>query len=231
MGLILQIETATAVCSVALAKDGQTIAVKEINERNVHAEKITLFIQDVCQAAGISLNNVDAVAVSKGPGSYTGLRIGVSTAKGICFGIDKPLIAVDTLNAMAYGALNYGQQFEADALLCPMIDARRMEVYTALYDSNMQLIKPTAAEIIDEHTFSEIIGDQQLVIFGDGAAKCYEVLSQTHKVLHLSDFVNSAQQLTTLAEHKYNNKVFEDVAYFEPYYLKEFVAGKKTAGN
>lgn len=231
MSLILQIETATSVCSVALAKDGNVIAVQEVNERNVHAEKITVFIEDACKEANIQLADIDAVAVSKGPGSYTGLRIGVSTAKGICFAADKPLIAVDTLTTMASGALNWLDQFNDDALLCPMIDARRMEVYTAIYDVHGNQLRPIAAEIIDENSFADLPKDRQLVIFGDGALKCKEVLEQTHHVVYLPEFLNSATQLTTLAAEKFASADFEDVAYFEPYYLKEFVAGKKPLAS
>jgi tRNA threonylcarbamoyladenosine biosynthesis protein TsaB len=227
MSLILQIETATTVCSVALAQNGQLLAVKEVNERNVHAEMITLFIQDVCASAGKKLKDVDAVAVSKGPGSYTGLRIGVSTAKGICFGLDKPLIAVDTLSAMASGAAEFADLYADDAILCPMIDARRMEVYTALYTTAGKMTRPIAAEIIDDASFSDISPEKQLVIFGDGAEKCIQALSHRGKLTFLPDFANSSKQLTQLALQKFEAKEFEDVAYFEPYYLKEFVAGVK----
>jgi tRNA threonylcarbamoyladenosine biosynthesis protein TsaB len=227
MSLILQIETATTVCSVALAENGQLLALKEVNERNVHAEMITLFIQDVCEQAGKQLKDIDAVAVSKGPGSYTGLRIGVSTAKGICFALDKPLIAVETLQAMTSGAVEFSELYDTDAILCPMIDARRMEVYTALYTTAGELIKPTAAEIIDDNSFAEFAPEKQLVIFGDGAEKCIQALAHRGKLTFLPDFSNSAKQLTQPAFQKFENKQFEDVAYFEPYYLKEFVAGVK----
>lgn len=230
MSLILQIETATTVCSVALAKDARVIAVKEVNERNVHAEKITVFIEQVFAEAGAKLQDLDAVAVSRGPGSYTGLRIGVSTAKGICFALDKPLIAVDTLAAMASGALAFKDKFNEDALLCPMIDARRMEVYTALFGVNGMQVKPTSADIIDEDSFADAEG-RQLVIFGDGAEKCYNVLKQRTNVVFLPEFANSAKQLTALAAQKFEKGEFEDVAYFEPYYLKEFIAGKKGSSS
>ncbi|NCD68912.1 tRNA (adenosine(37)-N6)-threonylcarbamoyltransferase complex dimerization subunit type 1 TsaB [Mucilaginibacter agri] len=229
MSLILQIETATTVCSVALAQNGELLAVKEVKERNVHAEMITLFIQDVCAMAGKQLKDIDAVAVSKGPGSYTGLRIGVSTAKGICFGLDKPLIAVDTLAAMATGAATFAGEYDSNAILCPMIDARRMEVYTAMFTTTGELVRPTAAEIIDDNSFAELPSEQQLVIFGDGAEKCIQALAHRGKLAFLSQFENSASQLTQLAAQKFANKEFEDVAYFEPYYLKEFIAGVKGA--
>src|ERR1700679_1775691 len=167
--MILQIETATSSCSVALANQGKVLAVKQLDGRNVHAEMITLFIEEVVAAAGIKYEDLDAVAVSSGPGSYTGLRIGVSTAKGLCFALEKPLIAVETLTAMAHGALKRGETaLNDDLLLCPMIDARRMEVYTALFDKELVQLKPTAAEIIDEHSFSDLLNNHRLLFFGDG---------------------------------------------------------------
>ncbi|MCJ8208930.1 tRNA (adenosine(37)-N6)-threonylcarbamoyltransferase complex dimerization subunit type 1 TsaB [Mucilaginibacter sp. RS28] len=229
MSLILQIETATTVCSVAIANNREVIALTEVNERNIHAEKITVFIEEACKSAGIDLHDLDAVAISKGPGSYTGLRIGVSTAKGICFALDKPLIAVDTLAAMAGGAISEFQtRFKSDALLCPMIDARRMEVYTALFDTSGKMLKPVAAEIIEEASFENEINGRQLVLFGDGAEKCADILSIRNKVLLLPEFSNSAAQMTHLAADRFAAGLFEDVAYFEPYYLKEFIAGKKA---
>ncbi|MDB5131578.1 MAG: tsaB [Mucilaginibacter sp.] len=229
MSLILQIETATASCSVALANEGKLLAVKEINARNVHAEVITLFIDELVRQAGTNYNSLDAVAVSCGPGSYTGLRIGVSTAKGLCFALDKPLIAVDTLEAMAAGVME-GKIFEpvAGRLFCPMIDARRMEVFTAIFNRDGQKIKPTAAEIIDENSFAGLLKNHEILFFGDGAEKCKIVLDIHPNVRFLPGFVNSAAYLTKSAFEKFRDKNFEDVAYFEPYYLKEFVAGKKA---
>src|ERR1700761_7507521 len=149
---ILQIETATTVCSVALAKDGVVLAYRQIDERNIHAEIITIFINELIAEAGIQYKSIDAIAVSSGPGSYTGLRIGISTAKGLCYALDKPLIAVETLAAMADGIRAEENSYQ-QTLLCPMIDARRMEVYTAVFDAAGNIIKPTAAEIIDENSF------------------------------------------------------------------------------
>lgn len=226
MALILQIETATTACSVALAQDGNVLACKELNERNVHAEVITVFIEEVVATAGKTYADLDAVAVSSGPGSYTGLRIGVSTAKGLCYALDKPLIAVETLQAMTDGMA--AQNPEKDTLLCPMIDARRMEVYTALFDSSGQRVKVTSAEIIDEHSFSDVLANQPVLFFGDGAEKCRSVL-QSHGNAHFAaDFVNSARYLTKGALAKFAALQFEDIAYFEPFYLKDFIAGKKA---
>lgn len=226
--MILQIETATTACSVALAHNGEVIAVKEINERNIHAEVITVYIDELIKESNIAYDNIDAIAVSCGPGSYTGLRIGVSTAKGLCFALDKPLIAVETLAAMAYGAVKQGI-VPPDLLICPMIDARRMEVYTAVYDVKGNVIKPTAAEIIDENSFADLLKESKILFLGDGAEKCREVLSYSPNAFFAGDFQNSATYLTGIANAKFTAKQFGDVAYFEPYYLKDFVAGKKAA--
>lgn len=225
MSLILQIETATTVCSVALAKDGNVLAFKEIDERNIHAEVLNVFIRELIVSAGLLFNDLDAIAVSCGPGSYTGLRIGVSTAKGLCFALDKPLISVDTLAAMASCAAT--QIADRETFLCPMIDARRMEVYTALFDHAGNMIEPVVALIVDEESFGARLQDNCILFFGDGADKCHGVLGHNPNAQFLSPFNNSATFLTQIALTKFNNKQFEDVAYFEPYYLKDFIAGKK----
>jgi tRNA threonylcarbamoyladenosine biosynthesis protein TsaB len=229
MSLILQIETATIACSVALAKDGKLLDIKLVNERNRHAEVITLFAEELIRDAGLAYNDLDAIAVSSGPGSYTGLRIGTSTAKGLCFALDKPLIAIQTLHAMASGIINHeGYVYDEQVLLCPMIDARRMEVYTAVFTFTGDMIKPTAAEIIDENSFSSLLGNKKILFFGDGAEKCKSVLGENPNALFYPGFINSAADLTLKAAEKWKNKEFEDVAYFEPYYLKDFIAGKKA---
>jgi tRNA threonylcarbamoyladenosine biosynthesis protein TsaB len=227
MSYILQIETATTSCSVALTHNRQTLAFKEINARNVHAEVITVYIDELITKSNITYVNLDAIAVSCGPGSYTGLRIGVSTAKGLCFALDKPLIAVETLAAMATGVVA-NHLVADDVLLCPMIDARRMEVYTAIFDKAGQIIKPTAAEIIDENSFANLLTSHNILFFGDGADKCRETLGNNPHAHFLPDFANSAVYLTNIATDKFNRKEFVDVAYFEPYYLKDFIAGKKA---
>ncbi|BAU53904.1 tRNA (adenosine(37)-N6)-threonylcarbamoyltransferase complex dimerization subunit type 1 TsaB [Mucilaginibacter gotjawali] len=229
MSLLLQIETATTSCSVALAKDGVVLGFKQINQRNIHAEVITLFVEELLVSAGLKYDELDAIAVSSGPGSYTGLRIGISTAKGLCFALDKPLIAIETLEAMVYGIINADQSaISADTLLCPMIDARRMEVFTAVFSAGGTKIKPTAAEIIDANSFADLLEINKILFFGDGAEKCREVLGAHRNASFLPDFVNSAVHLTQKALEKFRNKEFEDVAYFEPYYLKDFIAGKKA---
>lgn len=228
MILILQIETATASCSVALAKDGKVLSAKTINQRNIHAEVITVFIGELFAENGITFQELDAVAVSSGPGSYTGLRIGVSTAKGLCFSLDKPLIAVETLQAMAAGYLyRSAKKVEDRFLLCPMIDARRMEVYTALFDQDLNRIKPTSAEIINEESFAAVLDQHKIIFFGDGALKCKTILHHPNAVF-IDDFINDAADLTQLAAEKFRLQAFEDVAYFEPFYLKDFIAGKMS---
>lgn len=225
--MILQIETATTSCSVALASDGKVFAFKEINARNIHAEVITVYIDELIAQTNHTYAHLDAIAVSCGPGSYTGLRIGVSTAKGLCFALDKPLISVPTLAAMANGvAQTY--TMDKDTLLCPMIDARRMEVYTAVYNVAGEVIKPVAAEIIDGSSFSEILAENKILFFGDGADKCRQALGHNPNAEFLADFENSATHLTQIAADKFARADFEDVAYFEPYYLKDFIAGKRA---
>lgn len=231
MSLILCIETATSVCSVSLSKDGTVIALREINEQKAHASEITVFIEEVLKASNVSIKNLDAVAVSKGPGSYTGLRIGVSAAKGICYGLEIPLISVDTLYSMALGFSEYHNDFinEINAkniLLCPMIDARRMEVYNQLVDLNQQVIRDTKAEIIDDSSFSEYFKNHKIIFFGDGADKCKDIITNKNAYF-FSSFQNSAKFLAKIANQKFQYQQFEDTAYFEPFYLKDFVAKVK----
>ncbi|MEO3406926.1 tRNA (adenosine(37)-N6)-threonylcarbamoyltransferase complex dimerization subunit type 1 TsaB [Mucilaginibacter sp. CAU 1740] len=229
MSTILQIETATTSCSVALSRDGKLLDFKQINARNIHAEVITLYIDELLVNQKLSYNDLDAIAVSSGPGSYTGLRIGVSTAKGLCFALDKPLIAIETLEAMAYGVITTdGFEQDENLLLCPMIDARRMEVYTALFDTSGNRVRETAADIIDEQSFSSYLANHKVLFFGDGAEKCKSVLASNPNSLFLDDFDNSAIHLTSKAAQKFQSGQFEDVAYFEPFYLKDFIAGKKA---
>ncbi|WP_432709898.1 tRNA (adenosine(37)-N6)-threonylcarbamoyltransferase complex dimerization subunit type 1 TsaB [Pedobacter sp.] len=220
MANILQIETATQTCSVALAIAGETVALKEETAKNIHAGSLTLFIDAVMQQAGLRYQDLDAVAVSKGPGSYTGLRIGVSTAKGLCFALDKPLIAIDTLKMMANGFLVENPAYEG--LICPMIDARRMEVFTALFDENLNAVTPVIAKIIDTNSYAAELAAHHVTFIGDGASKCSDILQHPNAVFSAINY-NSADYLTPLALTAYNQHTFEDVAYFEPYYLKDFV--------
>ncbi|MBI2280052.1 MAG: tRNA (adenosine(37)-N6)-threonylcarbamoyltransferase complex dimerization subunit type 1 TsaB [Bacteroidetes bacterium] len=226
MSLILGIETATKICSVAISRDEKLLALKEIGGEYSHSENLNHFIELACAEAKITLNQLDAIVVSKGPGSYTGLRIGVSTAKGLCYGLDKPLIAVDTLKAMVVGvtdSLPFGE-VQGGVLFCPMIDARRMEVYTALYISKFELIEPISAKIIDENSFAHFLDKNKVVFFGDGAEKCKSLLNNHPNAVFIDNVEPSAQYVNQLASSKFKQGIFEDVAYFEPYYLKEFLA-------
>jgi len=224
MALILGIETATKNCSVALFKDSKLIAEKEhVSDGYTHAEQLNLFIKEVVGSANITLTEIEAVALSMGPGSYTGLRIGTSTAKGLCYALEIPLLAISTLQAMAFGMA----ENESSVVYCPMIDARRMEVFSALFDENNKEIRGVQADVVDEQTYTNFLKNEVL-FFGDGALKCKEIIN--HKNAKFIKGINpSAKNLGILANAKFENKDFEDVAYFEPYYLKDFVAGKKGA--
>ncbi|MFM6953845.1 MAG: tRNA (adenosine(37)-N6)-threonylcarbamoyltransferase complex dimerization subunit type 1 TsaB [Sphingobacteriaceae bacterium] len=218
MALILQLETGTSSCSVALAADGQVLAIKEQHEANIHASHLTLFIDEVLKAANRSYEELDAVAVSMGPGSYTGLRIGVSTAKGLCFALDIPLLAIPTLQAMASAKQHLASK---NTLLCPMIDARRMEVYSGVYDANLIALENVKAVILDEHSF-DAFDEYTLIFLGDGAEKCKTLYSDPLRY-RFEAHVNSAADMTSLAFEKFTNGEIEDLAYFEPYYLKDFM--------
>lgn len=221
MALILSLETATKVCSVALHENGELLAIKEVNADYSHSENLTLFIQNVMGQANRQLGQLSAVAISKGPGSYTGLRIGVSSAKGLCYALDIPLIAIETLKSMSSSAKQ--SLSKGNVVYLPMIDARRMEVFCAAYDTSMNLVMETAAEIVDENSFANL-NDQQICYFGDGAEKCQKQLSAKHNFLFLPNIFPSANALGRLAYESFQANKFEDVAYFEPYYLKDFVA-------
>jgi len=229
MALILNIETATTVCSAALSKDGQLLALKELNNGYTHAENLTLFVEEVMNKAGAKFKDLDAVAVSKGPGSYTGLRIGVSTAKGFCYALTKPLLSAPTLKhlALQVSSSKKTELPNSNALFCPMIDARRMEVYCALFNFDNNEVRATAAEIIDENFLSDILDKHTVYFFGDGAAKCKSALGANKNAIFIDSVFPSAKDMVALSEDAFNKKLFEDVAYFEPFYLKDFVAGKK----
>ncbi len=220
MSIILGLETSTKICSVAISDGDKLLALKEEGGEYSHSEKLTMFIQVALKDAGLNLKGVDAIAVSKGPGSYTGLRIGVSVAKGLCYSLEKPLIAVDTLQAMALGI---STKIKSE-LYCPMIDARRMEVYTALYNVNNILTQSISATIINENSFENELGKHEILFFGDGSIKCKETLSKKHNVIFSDKGLPSAKWINQIAQSKFKSKEFEDVAYFEPYYLKDFVA-------
>ena len=218
MGLILCIETATKNCSVALSEDGSVIALKELaTEGYSHAENLHVFIEDVMKQSSKKLSELDAIAVSKGPGSYTGLRIGVSTAKGLCYSLDIPLISLETLDILA-------QQVKEATIIIPMLDARRMEVYSAIYDASKKRIRTTEAQILDENSFFQHISEAKVTFIGDGVAKFKEICDHPNTIF-FTDALPSAIEMAQLAEIKYKKNDIEDVAYFEPYYLKDFKVG------
>jgi len=227
MAIILIIETSTEICSVALTKDGKLIDLIESKEGQNHARLISVFAETLLTRNNIKSGELAAIAISKGPGSYTGLRIGVSTAKGICFASRIPLIAIGTLEAMAkHVALNlsrYDLPENRPLLFCPMIDARRMEVFSMLLDKDGKILKPITAEIIDESFLANELIENQVVFFGNGSNKCKNIITLPN-ALFLTDIGASAQYMVELVWEAYNKNHFEDVAYFEPFYLKDFVA-------
>jgi tRNA threonylcarbamoyladenosine biosynthesis protein TsaB len=227
MAIILNIETATTVCSVSLSKDAEILSLRENLQSRSHAETLTLLITEVFSETGLVLSDINAISVSMGPGSYTGLRIGVSTAKGLCMALDKPLLGINTLHIMACRVLEKLRAensllLKNNILLCPMIDARRMEVYTALYDSNSLLVKASSADIIDADSFDEWLKDHTIVFFGDGAEKCKPVLEGHTNALFIDHIFPSAANMMDLSIAAFKNNSFVDVAYFEPFYLKDF---------
>ncbi len=221
MERIILIETSTALCSAALAEDGAIVSYKESSAPKAHASLTAVFIQDMLSERGLTIADCDAVCVSMGPGSYTGLRVGVSTAKGLCFGSRKPLLAVGTLDTLAAQAY---AEAEADGnyrFIIPMVDARRMEVYTAVFENGVQITE-TAPAIIDENSFSDLLEQGPCLFIGDGAGKCADVIK--HPNARFLQCWPKASSMLAPAMKAYKEKRFEDVAYFEPFYLKEFVA-------
>lgn len=225
MSCILHIETSTHVCSVALSQDGECIFNKETSEDPSHATILAPFVEEALSFADSHAIPLDAVAVSQGPGSYTGLRIGVSTTKGICYGRNIPLIAIPTLQIMCVPLLLYRDDIPDEALLCPMIDARRMEVYAAVYNRGLKAVRETQADIIDETSYGELLEKHPIYFFGNGANKCKDTIQ--HPNAHFLDNIHpQAKYMFPLAEQAMAKNDFKDVAYFEPYYLKEFVASQ-----
>ncbi len=219
MAYILNIETATKNCSVSLAHNGETVSLKEINDGGYsHAEKLHEFIKDVIKESKIKITDLDAIAISKGPGSYTGLRIGVSAAKGLCFALNIPLISVNTLKSLANSVSI------SNGITIPLLDARRMEVYSEVFKNNNSM-RNVLAEIIDETSFSEYLNEYEVYFLGDGAEKCKEII--THKNANFIDNkFPSAKEMSLLSYEKYKINDIEDVAYFEPFYLKDFLVTK-----
>lgn len=219
---ILCLETSTTMCSVCLADGDRVLAIRETNDGYSHAENLHVFVAEVLKEAHVDWRQVDAVAVSKGPGSYTGLRIGVSAAKGFCYSLQIPLIAVDTLQAMAYGVAKTSEAM----LLCPMLDARRMEVYCALYDKDLNAVQPVQALVLDESSIRVFDQGKSICFFGDGMPKAKELLQKLPGAVFLNNVVPSSRNLAALAGIKWQQKAFENTALFEPFYLKEFFSRK-----
>ena len=225
MSLILCIETGTDICSVGIARDGELLSLRESDQGRDHAKNLAVFVDELLHETSIRPDELDAVAVGMGPGSYTGLRIGVSFAKGMCYGLNIPLLAVGSLDALAQVAI---EDHEAgimnvegwtDAVLCPMVDARRMEVYAQIFDVKCNSLSSVSAEVITEDSFSQWRKERKMIIFGNGAAKCQELLPDA---VYIS-VVPSARGLARLAHQRYEEGKFEDIAYFEPFYLKDFI--------
>ena len=225
MNHILCLETATTNCSVSIAANGETIALVERADNGYsHSENLHTFIKEALESASLSFSAIDAVAISKGPGSYTGLRIGVSAAKGLCFALNKPLISLPTLEVLAHQVKNFNGK------IVPMLDARRMEVYTAVYNFNYERIKPTWAEILTNHSFINEMEQEQVFFIGNSNEKAKTLLNHPNAIFDTEVKLPSAREMGILAHNKFLNKDFEDVAYFEPYYLKDFVGTKPKKG-
>ena len=227
MALILNIETSTEVCSVALARDGELIQLRENLAGQNHAMLLTVYIKELLEELHITANQLDAISVSGGPGSYTGLRIGVSVAKGICYGSQLPLITITSLEAMAHHVITNFSDIHSTKperiLFCPMIDARRMEVYSSLYDRNGQLIRDIQADIIDHQSYIAYLKEGSVVFFGNGATKCREAISHPNAIF-IQDIITSSLHMIPLSERNFKLQQFSEVAYYEPFYLKDFVA-------
>lgn len=219
---ILSIETSTTVCSVALHSEGDLRSFSQYFIEKSHSSILTPLISETVSHSGLQMPDLSAVAISEGPGSYTGLRIGTSTAKGICFGLDIPLIAINTLLAMAAGV---SKTVVDDSLLCPMLDARRMEVYSLVSDRDLNLVRKVEPQIIDENSFSEYLESNKVTFFGNGSDKCKTVI-HSENARFIDDINPSAKEIGTLACAKFENQDFVDLAKFEPFYLKAFRAGK-----
>ncbi len=226
MALILNIETATQVCSVALSEHGSLLALREQNDKNSHALVLTDFIEQVMAETGFALSQLDAIAVSMGPGSYTGLRIGVSTAKGLCYSLDKPLLAVGTIESLAlYTRQILGETFKGNTLICPMIDARLMEVYSAFFNHKMDQLSAVKPLILQDDSFAKELENHQIILSGDGSLKCTELFANNKNVEIHPEILCSALGMISKSDELFSQNRFEDIAYFEPFYLKEFIAG------
>lgn len=226
--LILHIETATNICSVALSRGEEILSIRESDEDRSHGSLLTVFIKEVLHEAGVNPDQINAVAVSKGPGSYTGLRIGVSVTKGFAYARKIPVIGIVTLQAMTVAATHNNevkelQQRHPELLFCPMIDARRMEVFSGLYDKNFQEVSPVSAIVVEESSFNTNLASHHIAFFGNGSEKIRDVIRHTNAHF-INDINPSSACMVPLVLQYFENKIFEDTAYFEPYYLKDFVA-------
>jgi tRNA threonylcarbamoyladenosine biosynthesis protein TsaB len=222
MSLILSLDTSSTSCSVALHDSGKLLIVSEIHQEHAHGGKLSVMIRQVMENGGFSFEDLRAVALSSGPGSYTGLRIGTSTAKGICFSLNIPLIAMDSLSIMTWKVIPY---FVDDLLFCPMLDARRMEVYSAVLDKQLNFVEPIQSKIIDEDSFRELLDTRKIVFFGNGAEKCKMVIHHNNAVF-IDNVYPAAQSLGEMAFAKFETGKTEDLVHFEPLYLKEFLIKK-----
>lgn len=226
MSLILSLETSAKICSVALHNEGRLLATEEIHIEHSHASKLAVLIDAVTKKAGVELHQLGAVAVSSGPGSYTGLRIGTSTAKGLCFVLNIPLVAIGSLELLAH---HMNKQNPDQAYLCPMIDARRMEVYCMVADAALNIMQPIEAKVIDASGFLEFLETNKVMFFGDGADKCRAIITHPNAQF-ISDIYPVASYMGELAFEKFRQKQTEDLVNFEPYYLKEFMIKKPASG-
>lgn len=219
--LLVSIDTSTKGCSVAVHQNGEVLASYDLHTQRSSSALLTTLIQNAVDHAGYTLTEVDAFAIAKGPGSYTGLRVGVSTAKGLCYALDKPLLAINTLEAMALQVVDF---YNSDTLLCPMLDARRMEVYCTVYDNALTIRQPTQALVVDENSFANLLDQQPVVFFGDGASKCRTVLKdKDNAIFCTSPILPCAKTVGRLASIAFSKGEFENVSTFEPYYLKDFM--------
>jgi tRNA threonylcarbamoyladenosine biosynthesis protein TsaB len=224
MSLILSLETSAKVCSVAIHDDTKLVATSEIHIEQSHASKLAVLIEEVKNKAGIELSKLAAVAISSGPGSYTGLRIGTSTAKGLCYSLNIPLISIGSLELLAFQMKEYNLH---QAYLCPMIDARRMEVYCLVIDSTLSIVQPTEARVIDESSFKEYLDKSRVVFFGDGSDKCKDLIAHENANF-VSGVYPKASHLGLMAFEKYRKNEVENLVNFEPHYLKEFMIKQKS---
>lgn len=223
MALILSLETSATECSVALHKNGNLLKTFEINEGQAHASRLAVLIHEIFLTTGTTFKDLNAVAVSAGPGSYTGLRIGVSTAKGICYALNIPLISIPTLGLLTFHFLQNSPV--KDGLLCPMIDAKRMEVYCQIMDRDMNVVSSVESKNIDKESFAELLKDSRMFFYGDGAAKCKSII-ESKNAYFVDGISPKAMQLGFMAYAKFEKKAFEDLVTFTPFYLKDFIAKK-----